>query len=407
MKFTKIKIVSFGLCLAGTLVAAPIQIPVSVDFSQFGGAGVLTISAASLPAESFFGKNLMIPVEVVSSASVISTQNLRIDILYQLLDVHGQSLSLPTSVPIQFSKHPIKKNTLVGTALIPRSELQPIRNGGRLDYIFVARQSGRGTMLNSLGNAPAPSGSSLVDPFKTNIVSQWCSAVGPSGAKVSAPDLSLVDGRTAVLLGPGAVPTPGTLCITAEDPDTWPLGPEGTKAAAIYSIVLNDTSLQQPVQLVLSYPADVDGKVTDLNVNGESLAIHWLKPESRALAERGWRPLSRSSVDTTLHTVTGSTGHFSTFAIFPTGPVGSAQLRALERIITPNGDGVNDTASFATDVPEVRFFDIRGRRVRTVRGPGPTWDGRDDSGDIVESGVYIYQYTVQGDTISGVIAVAK
>ena len=31
------------------------------------------------------------------------------------------------------------------------------------------------------------------------------------------------------------------------------------------------------------------------------------------------------------------------------------------------------------------------------------WDGRDDSGNVVESGVYIYQYKVDGQRISGLI----
>jgi flagellar hook assembly protein FlgD len=66
--------------------------------------------------------------------------------------------------------------------------------------------------------------------------------------------------------------------------------------------------------------------------------------------------------------------------------------------------------SFFDPVASVRveIFDVNGRRVRSLTGVGTVpWDGTDDSGDIVESGVYIYQYTDSGKRISGVVAVAK
>jgi gliding motility-associated-like protein len=113
-------------------------------------------------------------------------------------------------------------------------------------------------------------------------------------------------------------------------------------------------------------------------------------------------------LDTTLHTVTATTTHFSTFALFASGPVAAKDERTTARIITPNGDGIHDTADFANSADEdIHFFDIRGRRICTLHGPKSKWDGTDDSGRIVESGVYLYQFTSQGDRITGVIYVAK
>jgi flagellar hook assembly protein FlgD len=78
----------------------------------------------------------------------------------------------------------------------------------------------------------------------------------------------------------------------------------------------------------------------------------------------------------------------------------------------PNPAG-NGRTSIAYGVPEsagpavhttLRFFDVRGRAVRTlvdtVVPPGRyqvTWDGKDDSGARVGSGVYFYEY-VAGPT---------
>jgi len=45
---------------------------------------------------------------------------------------------------------------------------------------------------------------------------------------------------------------------------------------------------------------------------------------------------------------------------------------------------------------EIKIFDITGRKIRSVSAGTGKWDGKDDGGTIVESGVYIYQFTVDG-----------
>ncbi|HXT00706.1 MAG TPA: hypothetical protein VN915_08540 [Elusimicrobiota bacterium] len=86
------------------------------------------------------------------------------------------------------------------------------------------------------------------------------------------------------------------------------------------------------------------------------------------------------------------------------------------RVITPNGDGLNDTLIFAYDpgprnvVPEGKIFDLRGAFVADmVPGLVPntlTWNGY-MNGMPVHSGVYVYRITGDGKTFTGTIVVAR
>ena len=87
------------------------------------------------------------------------------------------------------------------------------------------------------------------------------------------------------------------------------------------------------------------------------------------------------------------------------------ELNAGRRVLTPQGDGVNDQLQI-----EYRLFRVRsarvevdalsldGRRRRTlfagVQSAGQhlqTWDGRDDSGELVPPGIYVLRVVVEAD----------
>ncbi len=85
-------------------------------------------------------------------------------------------------------------------------------------------------------------------------------------------------------------------------------------------------------------------------------------------------------------------------------------VQAVPNPFSPNGDGVNDQVQFSytllslTDgVPlETEIYTLAGRRVRAlVRGEGGSalyqtaWDGRDDQGELVAPGLYIYRVAVE------------
>ncbi|NIM03078.1 T9SS type A sorting domain-containing protein [bacterium] len=87
------------------------------------------------------------------------------------------------------------------------------------------------------------------------------------------------------------------------------------------------------------------------------------------------------------------------------------------RVFTPNGDGSNEQVTFEYEnINESSIvcwiYDIRGSVVRQLdiveTGENRfTWDGEDEEGNIVPSGIYIYHIEVEGQTINGTIVLAK
>jgi hypothetical protein len=69
-----------------------------------------------------------------------------------------------------------------------------------------------------------------------------------------------------------------------------------------------------------------------------------------------------------------------------------ASAKAPQRVLSPAlADGINDRAEFGPDAREVSIIDIRGRRVFHASSDGGpiVWNGRESSGGLVASGVYI------------------
>ena len=88
-----------------------------------------------------------------------------------------------------------------------------------------------------------------------------------------------------------------------------------------------------------------------------------------------------------------------------------ASLDLSPRVITPNGDGINDQAIATLSLLNVliprplhlRVFDLSGRLVKVVEQEGKAgqqrlaWDGRNDRDQLVPPGVYIIELGIEGD----------
>ena len=89
--------------------------------------------------------------------------------------------------------------------------------------------------------------------------------------------------------------------------------------------------------------------------------------------------------------------------------LGAVELSS--RVVTLNGDGINDRAEVAFDLfgidggqVRVAVHDLAGRRITTVfAGPAtagpyaPAWDGRDEQGSAVAPGIYLIRVALEAD----------
>lgn len=89
----------------------------------------------------------------------------------------------------------------------------------------------------------------------------------------------------------------------------------------------------------------------------------------------------------------------------------------VPRIMTPNGDALNDVIFFKfnntlTGLPiESQILDIHGAKVSGLtfnsNETALIWDGRDEGGRLLPSGVYIYSIKIGRNTASGTVVLAR
>ncbi|MFH1353304.1 MAG: hypothetical protein ABIH68_07015, partial [bacterium] len=89
----------------------------------------------------------------------------------------------------------------------------------------------------------------------------------------------------------------------------------------------------------------------------------------------------------------------------------------IPKVFTPNGDHHNDICGFTYDgtgdyALSGEIFDLRGRKIADMKAGNWTedsliWDGKDNSGNFVKPGVYIWQIKGGGKVDNGTVVVAK
>lgn len=229
-----------------------------------------------------------------------------------------------------------------------------------------------------------------------------------TSGKITVDDGNPDDGNTSLDIPAGALGSAVT--VTIEQQDKGSVQPSNSPAdSTVPSTVFDfsstsgaETKFLKPVTLTLLYTdLDKNGFEDTTGKNESKMRIFWWDGFE-------WR-LIGGRVDNSKKTVTAQVMHLSRYAVFPIKALTADDYRAKERIITPfNADGKNDFAQFGVsgDV-KINIYDVQGAKVRVLEKGVNTWDGKDDNGDLVESGVYIYQIKNPGETVSGTILVVK
>ena len=211
-------------------------------------------------------------------------------------------------------------------------------------------------------------------------------------------------GETGLFFPPGSLG--GSVIITGrmvEENSLPSLPGAGVPVTACDFEMQPPSAFQNRIQLTLRYDdKNGDGVVDGTAVRARELRVYWLD-------DNQWRYVG-GAVDEAKRTVKVWLTHLSLYALFPL--TGAGDFRPNEKIITPGlRDGINDIAIFdgleGVNAPfNIEIFDLTGRRVRTLKQIGE-WDGRDDSGMTVESGLYFYQIHLPDRSLRGTITVAK
>jgi hypothetical protein len=185
---------------------------------------------------------------------------------------------------------------------------------------------------------------------------------------------------------------------------------DGTKIVAYAQF--DSTVLARTAQLTLFYD-DID--LASANVKSErNLAIYSWDERSQE-----WR-LIGGKLDTSKDTITVNLNYLSTFAIFEAYPQ-TVDVEWSYNPFSPNGDGIADTTTLTINLGQefdvqakVEIFSWTGKLVRTlIQEEGQSgnisilWDGKDENGDRVETGPYIYQVTVGKKVRNGMLIVAR
>ncbi len=395
--------------------------------STGGGGEELRIQHAPLSAISDITREMVILTEVgneippgqvsynsrltpLSDFGPLPSRSIRLRVFYRFIDPASQD-PLPTPLETSVIEGP---DPLAAAFEIPSNSV----NGPVLQYRITAERiqyQGNQLIVLSTFTLPATTPQEPDPFFSVGVQANALQVMGVNGGRFSIDDGNPADGETSVDIPSGLLPGDTTITID-ELPTNSPLVPPGlSQPITVYRFDSNPkinglmrVSLLYPD---FEFPRGQDGLVDGTDIPETNLAVMWW--DGFAWRKLGQGLSSLNSLGLQSNTLTTNVGTLNYMAIVAAaGALSAQERRPTEKIMTPNGDGVADVVNFVfgdrTDNVKVEIFDVTGHRVRTLMSQSSLqWDGRDESGGIVESGVYIYQYSIDGTRVSGLVAVAK
>ncbi len=299
-------------------------------------------------------------------------------------------------------------STVYTVALFRSPECDPSGNGeGDFSMGFtpvVTDALGVGTfVVDGLPNMPGgtvftatASATSLTGTSEFSACLEYLNTL--AGANVTAIPVDAATGASPVTLTFDNVTAPGNALLAISNAGPPPPGGFTFGDNATYYDIAATATFTGSVEVCFQY---VEGSIT--GSESELVLLHY----DDTLVPPSWVDVT-TNVDTVSNLVCGVTTSLSPFVIAePVGPtdIGDAPGIPTEFALYPCAPNpFNPVTTIRFDVPAgasrvtIAVFDVTGRRVRTLFDRVPsagqrsvTWDGRDDRGQSVASGVYFYR----------------
>ncbi len=199
---------------------------------------------------------------------------------------------------------------------------------------------------------------------------------------------------------------------------------EGVLRSAVFTPMVNNKAIpdfhfSSPVTVTLAYILDSGGQPTPAdmsalsNYNAQDMGMYW---DNGIQFNKLY-----GTINFLEHTVNVQTPNLGTFEIRSLYRTTSSPVfdisNVSSRIITPTSGGLNSVLIFTYDPGpnnvqvSGKIFDVRGDFIADMQnGPGGNqlqWNGHASNGEVVASGVYIYQIKGGGKIFNGTVVVAR
>jgi len=230
--------------------------------------------------------------------------------------------------------------------------------------------------------------------------------ISSSGGRIVFDDGNPFDGETYIFVPEGALDKEVEIKVVEVSTDVVSINNSKLSLSKyplkVYKFESEGISFNKPVEIGILYlDLNNDGKVDGTDFGEKKLSVFWYDGIN-------WRNL-KSAVDDKKNLVICKTNHFTYFGVFPIGSLTKDDYKPKEKIITPNNDSINDVAHFDSipDGTEIKIYNLKGKIVRKITQTPYEWNGKDEYGNDLEVGPYIYQFKIGDELISGVIVIAR
>jgi hypothetical protein len=156
---------------------------------------------------------------------------------------------------------------------------------------------------------------------------------------------------------------------------------------------------------------DNDGRL----VREKTLSLYWLDETNNL-----WLKLPDSTVDTQTHMVSARVNHFSVYALFGGSDTDLSHAYAYPVPWKPSA-GKDETGTLADGITftglgsaaTIRLYTLSGELVRALQfeytggAEQQKWDGTNEQGEAVASGVYLYRIENSREHVTGKLIIVR